>query len=156
MAPTILNDTFFNEAWEPAGSLLAVLSALGVTRPVGWVMSSYMQVYGRTRAIMVLEWLKVAAIIGGIALLGALGGVLWACAGVGVAFGVHALGSLWVVKRADGVPYMRLLRPLGRAPGGTSVECWPGLQGLLSAEEVSNCDRPDARLPKGGPEWAQG
>ncbi|MDC0682336.1 oligosaccharide flippase family protein [Sorangium atrum] len=114
VAPTILNDTFFNEAWEPAGPLLAVLSALGVTRPIGWVLSSYMQVYGRTRTIMVLEWLKVAAIVGSIALLGTIGGVLWACAGVGVAFGVHALASLWVVKRADGVPYMRLLRPLVR------------------------------------------
>ncbi|WP_437308341.1 oligosaccharide flippase family protein [Sorangium sp. So ce388] len=114
VAPTILDDTFFNEAWEPAGPLLAALSALGVTRPIGWVMSSYMQVYGRTRTIMILEWLKVGAIIGGIALLGSIGGVLWACAGVGVAFGVHALASLWVVKRADGVPYGRLLRPLIR------------------------------------------
>ncbi|WP_437914903.1 oligosaccharide flippase family protein [Sorangium sp. So ce302] len=128
VAPTILNDTFFNEAWEPAGPLLAVLSALGVARPIGWVLSSYMQVYGRTRTIMVLEWLKVAAIVGGIALLGTIGGVLWACAGVGVAFGVHALASLWVVKRADGVPYMRLLRPLVRP----LVACVPMVAAVLA------------------------
>ncbi|WP_437897972.1 oligosaccharide flippase family protein [Sorangium sp. So ce124] len=128
VAPTILNDTFFNEAWEPAGPLLAVLSALGVTRPIGWVLSSYMQVYGRTRTIMVLEWLKVAAIVGGIALLGTIGGVLWACAGVGVAFGVHALASLWVVKRADGVPYMRLLRPLVRP----LLACLPMVAAVLA------------------------
>ncbi|WP_437976599.1 oligosaccharide flippase family protein [Sorangium sp. So ce295] len=128
VAPTILNDTFFNEAWEPAGPLLAVLSALGVTRPIGWVLSSYMQVYGRTRTIMVLEWLKVAAIVGSIALLGTMGGVLWACAGVGVAFGVHALASLWVVKRADGVPYLRLLRPLVRP----LVACLPMVAAVLA------------------------
>ncbi|WP_233562522.1 oligosaccharide flippase family protein [Sorangium cellulosum] len=128
VAPTILNDTFFNEAWEPAGSLLAVLSALGITRPIGWVMSSYMQVYGRTRTIMILEWLKVGAIIGGIALLGSIGGVLWACAGVGVAFGVHALASLWVVQRADGVPYMRLLRPLIRP----LIACLPMVAAVLA------------------------
>lgn len=128
VAPTILNDTFFNEAWEPAGPLLAVLSALGVTRPIGWVLSSYMQVYGRTRTIMVLEWLKVAAIVGSIALLGTIGGVLWACAGVGVAFGVHALASLWVVKRADGVPYMRLLRPLVRP----LLACLPMVAAVLA------------------------
>jgi PST family polysaccharide transporter len=128
VAPTILNDTFFNEAWESAGPLLAVLSALGVTRPIGWVLSSYMQVYGRTRTIMVLEWLKVAAIVGGIALLGSVGGVLWACAGVGVAFGVHALASLWVVKRADGVPYTRLLRPLIRP----LIACLPMVAAVLA------------------------
>ncbi|AUX39799.1 hypothetical protein SOCE26_011940 [Sorangium cellulosum] len=114
VAPTILNDTFFNEAWEPAGPLLAVLSALGVTRPIGWVVSSYMQVYGRTRTIMVLEWLKVVAIVGGISLLGWFGGVLWACAGVGVAFGLHGLASLWMVHRVDGIPFLRMLRPLVR------------------------------------------
>ncbi|XXY46282.1 oligosaccharide flippase family protein [Sorangium sp. So ce269] len=128
VAPTILNDTFFNDAWEPAGPLLAALSALGVTRPIGWVMSSYMQVYGRTRTIMILEWLKVGAIIGGIVLLGSIGGVLWACAGVGVAFGVHALASLWVVKRADGVPYARLLRPLVRP----LLACLPMVAAVLA------------------------
>ncbi len=128
VAPTILNDTFFNEAWEPAGPLLAVLSALGVTRPIGWVLSSYMQVYGRTRTIMVLEWPQGGRDRRQHALLGTIGGVLWACAGVGVAFGVHALASLWVVKRADGVPYMRLLRPLVRP----LVACVPMVAAVLA------------------------
>jgi PST family polysaccharide transporter len=114
VAPTILNDTFFTPNWEPMGTLLTVLSALGVTRPVGWVVSAYLQVYGRTRTIMVLEWFKVLAICGGIALLGSVGGQLLACAGVGLAFGVHALASLWLVKRRDGIPYLELVRPLVR------------------------------------------
>lgn len=128
VAPTILSDTFFNAAWEPAGPLLAVLSALGVTRPIGWVVASYMQVHGRTRALMVLEWLKVGAILGGISLLGVLGGELWACAGVGVAFGLHSLASLWLVQRVDGVPLLSLLRPLVRP----LLACLPMVAAVLA------------------------
>lgn len=142
VAPTILNDTIFNAAWEPAGPLLAVLSALGVTRPVGWVISSYLQVQARTRSIMVLEWLKVLGIVGGIAALGALGGQLWACAGVGLAFGLHALASLSLVRRLDGIPLPTLLGPLL----GPLLACGPMIAAILA---VRYGVRPFGPLPRG-------
>ncbi len=112
VATTLLTDTIFNEKWAAAGPYLMVLSALGVTRPIGWVISSYLQVYRRTRSIMALEWLKAAAIVGGVYALGSAGGQLWACAGVGAAFGAHALASMWLVRRLDGISYLALIRPL--------------------------------------------
>lgn len=114
VAPTILNDTLFKPNWEPAGPFLTVLSALSVARPVGWVASSYFQAQGRTRSVMALEWMKVLAVVGGIYVMGRLGGQLWACSGVGFAFGLHALASLWLVKRADGISLTELLGPLVR------------------------------------------
>jgi lipopolysaccharide exporter len=77
---------------------------------------------------MVLEWLKVGAILGGIVLLGHFGGVLWACAGVGLAFGIHALAILWLVKRVDGIPFMRLLGPLVRP----LIACLPMVVAVLA------------------------
>lgn len=142
VAPTLLNDTIFKAEWEPAGPLLAVLSALGVTRPIGWVISSYLQVHGRTRTIMVLEWLKVIAIVGGIAALGAAGGQLWACAGVGLAFGLHALASLALVRRLDGISYATLLRPLV----GPLLACVPLVAAVLA---VRYGLRPFHGLPRG-------
>ena len=114
VAPTLLRDTVFPPKWYEAGPLLAVLSALGVTRPIGWVIASYLQVHGKTRLIMVLEWLKVGAILAGVWTLGKIGGPVWACAGVGAAFGLHALVSMALVKRISGVSYLTLVRPLLR------------------------------------------
>jgi PST family polysaccharide transporter len=114
VGPTIFTDTLFNEQWQRAAPYLVVLSALGVTRPIGWVVSSYLQVYGRTRSIMVLEWLKVLAILAGIRALGALAGDVVACAGVGVAFGLHAAASMAFARRVSDVSYLTLVRPLVR------------------------------------------
>jgi PST family polysaccharide transporter len=114
VGPTIFRDTLFTVEWQAAGPYLMVLSALGVTRPIGWVISAYLQVYGRTRSIMVLEWLKVLAIVGGVAALGAFGGPIVACAGVGVAFGLHAAASMALARRVSDVPYLALIRPLIR------------------------------------------
>jgi PST family polysaccharide transporter len=77
---------------------------------------------------MVLEWFKVLTIVGGIAVLGYFGGVLWGCSGVGLAFGLHALASLWLVKRIDGIPYLELLRPLVRP----LLACAPMVAAILS------------------------
>ncbi|AKT37769.1 oligosaccharide flippase family protein [Chondromyces crocatus] len=114
VAPTILQDTVFLPTWYDTGPLLMVLSALGVTRPVGWVIASYLQVHGRTRSIMILEWMKVGGIVGGVWALGVLGGPLWACAGVGLSFGIHALVSMALVNHVSGVRYLDMARPLAR------------------------------------------
>jgi lipopolysaccharide exporter len=142
VAPTILNDTFFNAAWEPAGPFLTVLSALSVARPIGWVASSYFQAQGRTRSVMVLEWMKVLTIVGGIYVLGRLGGELWACSGVGLAFGLHGLASLWLVKRADGIAFTALIGPLLRP----LLACVPMVVAILA---VRYGIRPFGHLPRG-------
>ena len=62
-----------------------------------------------------LELLKLVALVVGIVTFGRASPA-WTCVAVGLAFGLHALASLWVVERSDGVP----LR-------GSLAALWPAL-----------------------------
>lgn len=105
-----LVDAIFKDRWADVAPMLVILSALSVVRPIGWLIMGYLQAQNRTRTIMVLEAVKVAALLAGIALLATLG-PLWACAGVGLGFGVHALASLWVVHKVDGMSMWTMTSP---------------------------------------------
>jgi PST family polysaccharide transporter len=83
--------------------MLLLLSALSVTRPVGWTIASYLQARQVPRQVMALELLKLFALLVAIATIGRAG-PLWTCGAVGVAFALHTLASLWAVRRADGIP----------------------------------------------------
>ena len=116
IAPTA-TAAFFDRRWAAVGPMLMFLSALSVTRPIGWTISSYLQARDRPRLVMWLEGFKVVALVVAILTLGRLG-PLWTCGAVGVAFALHALASLWAVKfiEGDGVPFFsflwRLIPPL--------------------------------------------
>ena len=103
------------DEWQGVAPFLVVLSALSVFRPVTWVISSYMQTFERNRALMLLEILKVALLLGCIAGFSVLGPV-WSAAAVGIAFGTHALVMIGLVVRLDGIPLVKsaggFLRPL--------------------------------------------
>jgi len=111
VAPTLV-ESLFRASWRPIGPMLVVLSALSVTRPIGWTIASYLQARRLPRAILGLEALKLTILTLTIVTLGARS-PLWTCAAVGVAFGAHALASLWLVRRIDGVPLGRLFHDLG-------------------------------------------
>jgi len=111
LAPTAVS-VLLPRTWANVAPMLTVLSALSVTRPVGWTVSSYLQACDRPRVGMGLEIFKVILLVPAIYGLGHLGGAhapLWACAGVGVAFGGHALASLAVVAKLDGLPMRGLV-----------------------------------------------
>jgi len=110
VAPTAVH-AIFDKRWLAVGPMLMYLSALSVTRPIGWTISSYLQARDRPRAVMGLECFKVLALVGAIVTLGRLG-PLWTCAAVGVAFALHALASLWVVHLFDGIAFARMLARL--------------------------------------------
>lgn len=109
VAPTLVA-TLFDERWQDLGSMLTLLAALSVARPVGWTVASYLQARQAPRSIFWLEGLKLVLLVGFIVTLGRHS-PLWTCAAVGFAFGCHALASLMVVRQLDGVP-------LGRSLGG--------------------------------------
>jgi PST family polysaccharide transporter len=111
VAPTLIA-ALFDAHWRPVGPMLIVLSALSVTRPIGWTIASYLQARQMPRAILGLELLKLLVILLALVTLGRIG-PLWACGAVGVAFGAHALASLYVVRRLDGIPLGRMLANLG-------------------------------------------
>lgn len=116
------------EEWHSMAPLLAALSGMAAVRPVGWTIGVYLQSRGMTRPIMVLEFFKAGAILGGVALLVQLS-VLWACIGVGVGFAVHAFFSLWIVDRYDEVP---LREHLGYVVGPL-LACAPMVGAVLGA-----------------------
>jgi len=110
VAPTLVA-TIFDPRWRELGSMLVLLSALSVARPVGWSVASYLQARQAPRSIFLLEGFKLFLLVGFIVTIGRRS-PLWTCAAVGFAFGGHALASLSVVKRLDGISLSRSLGAL--------------------------------------------
>jgi len=119
VAPTLVA-TIFDARWRPLAPMLVLLSALSLTRPVGWTVASYLQARQMPRAIFWLEALKLALLVGGILSFGRRS-PLWTCVAVGVSFGLHAVASLWVVRQTDHVPLRRSLGCLAPALGACLV-----------------------------------
>jgi len=113
VAPTLVA-TIFDERWRALGPMLVLLSALSVARPVGWTVASYLQARRLPRLIFGLEALKLLCLLGGIVTIGR-NGPLWTCAAVGLAFFVHALASLLIVRKTDAIPLRRSLGGLAPA-----------------------------------------
>jgi PST family polysaccharide transporter len=119
VAPTLVA-AIFDERWRPVGPMLVLLSALSVTRPIGWTIQSYLQARQRTALLLWLEAFKLACLVLGIVTFGRAS-PLWTCAAVGVAFGAHAFASLVVAHRLDGIPLGRMLGGLGGALAACAV-----------------------------------
>jgi len=126
VAPTLVV-TLFDERWRSVGPMLVLLSALSVTRPVGWVVASYLQAAGRPGRIVWLEGIKLVCLLGGIATWGRAT-PLHACVAVGVAFAIHAFASLWVLDRDAGVSMRGALTRLVPVLSA----CVPLVAGVLS------------------------
>ena len=119
------------EKWWGIAPMLALLSALSVARPVSWLVDAYLVVRSRTRAVMGLEIGKMVLLFACIVGFSPLG-ELWACTAVGIAFGMHALASMIVVKKLDGIPVHALALPL--IP--PLLTCVPMVAAVLGARHV--------------------
>ncbi len=117
----------FNAEWQGVAAYIAILSALSVARPVGWIVFSFLQARHRTRAAMVLELGKLSAILGSVALLSVLG-PYWAATGVGIGFALHALASMWLIEQSDGVPMKKMLSGMA----GPLAACVPMVGAVLA------------------------
>ena len=122
-----LVDALFNEEWQGVAAYIAILSALSVARPVGWIIFSFLQARHRTRAAMFLELGKLSAILASIAALSILG-PYWAATGVGLGFALHALASMWVIQQSDQVP----MRSMLVAMAGPLAACVPLIAAVLA------------------------
>ena len=122
IAPTLVTGVIAwgkTTRWTEVAPMLMVLSVLSVVRPAGWIGSSYLQVKDMPRVIMRLEVAKTVGLLAAMFVLGKLGGPLWACAAVGVAFGANSLSYLWVIRRIDGIPIRAQVIPLVMALAAT-------------------------------------
>jgi lipopolysaccharide exporter len=103
-----------SEEWQDVAPFLTVLSVLSVFRPIGWVVSSYLQAQERNKPLMYLEVVKIVTLLGGILALSPLGAQAAAC-GVGIAFAINAVLGVWLVLHNGPRPRVLIegfLRPL--------------------------------------------
>jgi PST family polysaccharide transporter len=101
VAPTLIR--LLNDQWQGVAPLLVVLSMLSVARPMGWGVSAYLSAFSRTRAIMMLQLLKLVLLFGCMVAFSSLGPV-WTAGSVGLAFGVQSLVAIGLVIVTDRVP----------------------------------------------------
>ena len=101
-------------AWAAVGPMLTVLAIFSVVRPIGWTIGSYLQATGRPRAVMALTAMRLGAVLAAVYALGRAFGPLGACAGAVAGFTLHAVASMTVVVRWDGVSASGLAAAVGR------------------------------------------
>lgn len=140
IAPTLVR-AVFDARWRPLAPMLVLLSALSVTRPIGWMVASYLQALHRPRLITWLEAFKVAVLVLLIVTVGRID-PLATCVAVGVAFALHAFAALWVVRTIDDVPIGRLIA----GPLAAVAASVPMVVGVLGARyfagTVGGVDQP--------------
>jgi PST family polysaccharide transporter len=112
VAPTLVS-TFLDKRWAEVAPMLMILAGLSITRPVAGALSAYMQVRNDTRAAALLEVVNLVAIVVSLSTIGRHN-LQWACAAVGIAFGVRMLLSVWLVRATDGIPLWEIAAYLWR------------------------------------------
>jgi PST family polysaccharide transporter len=112
IAPSVI--ILLGEEYAGVAPMLTILAALSISRPVGWTIMSYLVARGQTQGAMALELTNVAVLLPAVALLGWLGGPLWACGGAGLSFACMGLLGVYLVKRLDGIPMSRVLHGMWR------------------------------------------
>jgi len=127
MGPTIVA-AFLAPAWQPVGPRVAILAAVSAVYPLGFAIHSYLNASNHPRWVMVLGLIRTAVLLGSLALLGWLGGPLWACVGVGLGFGVYAFLGILVASRLEDISPVPLLRGLR----GPLLACLPMVAAVLA------------------------
>lgn len=107
VAPTFV--ALLRPEWASMGPLLSVLALFALVRPLGWTVSVYLQTTDRPRWVMWLMLMLIAVLFPAMGLLGHVFGPTGACAGVVLAFAVHAAGSVVLVARRDAMSVGRML-----------------------------------------------
>jgi lipopolysaccharide exporter len=128
MGPTLVA-AFLAPAWQPVGPRVVILSAVSAVYPLGFAIHSYLNASNHPRWVMVLSLIRSVVLLGGLALLGWLGGPLWACAGVGLGFGAYAVLGILVTCALEKISPWPLLRGLR----GPLLACVPMVAAVLGA-----------------------
>lgn len=139
--------------WYGVAPFLAVLCAASVFRPFGWVMSVFIQVGGRNWSLMRLEVLKVAVLLGAMALLGRWLGPHAAAYAVGIAFGLHAWLLLGVARTVGGPPVPELRRAT-RGPFIAGAVMWASVISIESMLSAAPVHRLLVEIPAGAAVYA--
>lgn len=102
VAHSLTHAIFPDPRWQAMSDMLVVLSVLSVVRPLGWVIGSYLIARSLPKVAMIMEILKLIVLVAAVSILSNWGPV-FACVGIGIAFCAHAMGSMFAVRKSDGV-----------------------------------------------------
>jgi lipopolysaccharide exporter len=130
VAPTVV-EAFFDQRWASVGTMLVLLSVLSAPRPLANILYAYFYACDRPNVVALLEWLSLAAIIGGIATVGRMG-INWSCAVVGAVFVLRTAIAIVAVRRQDGIPLSGFLKPMA----GPFVACIAMVTAIVIARPV--------------------
>lgn len=130
VAPAVVR-VLFDERWQPVAPMLLLLSALSITRPIGWTNAAYLKSRQMPGVVMWIEFLTVAVLVAGVATIGRQS-VLWTCGAVGLAFLVQTLAGFWVIQRADGIPLTKLIGSVS----GALLSCVVMAAAVLGARQL--------------------
>jgi PST family polysaccharide transporter len=148
VAPALVR-TLFDKRWAGIEVELVILTVLSVVRPIAWIGSAYLQVENRPRTIMILESTKTVAVVVTMHLFAGWmprrfgPGEYWACAAVGIVFGVNALLYMVVIGWTDRIP----LRAQVAALAPPVLACIPMVVAVAALERtLAGAARPCLRL----------
>lgn len=98
--------------WYEVAPLLMILAVLSVVRPLSWMISTYLEAQLATRALIVVEFGKLALLLGGIVALSPWG-IEAAAASVGITYTLAGVLGLRILQR-KGVPASPVIKRLAR------------------------------------------
>jgi PST family polysaccharide transporter len=110
------------------GPRVIILSALSAVYPLGFAIHSYLNAANHPRWVMVLGIIRTVVLLGSLALLGWMGGPLWACGGIGLGFGVYAVLGILVASKLENISPLPLLLGLR----GPLLACAPMVAAVLA------------------------
>ena len=109
IAPSLVEALFAAERADVA-PMLAVLSAMSVTRPLTWTCTAYFQATDRPRIVMGLEVMNIVVLLSAIA-IAAQSSVIWVCVAVGIASALRALVTALVLRKVERIGLWQFLEP---------------------------------------------
>jgi PST family polysaccharide transporter len=131
VAPTLVR-AFFDARWAEMGSILAVLSCMTIFQPASWPAVAYLQTEKKPRLILVASVARTVCLLSGVALLGRLGGPIWACVGVGIGFTAYTVSIVWCTALVTPLPvgryFISVMRPL--------LACAPMFFGVIAVRHL--------------------
>ena len=124
--------TVLSPEWQGVAPYLLILSVLSVVRPISWNINSYLQSQRKTKTLMILSLQKMALLL--VCIVGlSRWGDLWACVGVGIAFGFHTLASIWVVHKHDNISLSSMFKMMS----GPLLACVPMALAVFATRRLS-------------------
>ncbi len=115
VAPTLVH-AFFDKRWAEMGGILAVLSCMTIFQPASWPTNAYLETEKKPRLILIASIARTVSLLAGVAVLGRLGGPIWACVGVGIGFTVYTVSLVFLTAMVTPLPigryFIACLRPL--------------------------------------------